>query len=298
MSRIAHGALAALAVLTALAIPANSHAQFGGLIKKKIAQTAINKALPQPAAPADTQAARRAADEADRKARQDAWAHPTPITATNLGNFVTAIRAEQAERAKAAAAPGSPLGKSTQYATAKATCTRELAKNDSSMKKMQADMQALASAGKVDALQAYYAKVQKINNEHIALANRCNSLVKPELTDADFALIRARGCARGFGGRRCGRLHVARIRPPARARDRVHAHARELDAVRLRARGDPGDRCTSAGAQEARRQRFRELRTAGVARLAIAFLIHTFVPDASSARAGSHPSRNHKPARA
>ena len=48
MSRNAHGALAAIAILTALAIPATSQAQFGKLIKKKVAETAINKALPQP----------------------------------------------------------------------------------------------------------------------------------------------------------------------------------------------------------------------------------------------------------
>ena len=214
MSRNAHGALAAIAILTALALPATSHAQFGRLIKKKIAQTAIDKALPQPVAAVDTQSARRAAEEADRKARQDAWAHPTPITAANLGNFVTAIRAEQAERAKAAGAPGSPLSKSTQYSTAKAKCTEELAHNDSVMKKMQVEMQALASAGKVDGLQAYYVKAQKITTDHIALTNRCNALVKPELTDADFALIRAEdahedsvgAAAGGFTSLEYGRL--------------------------------------------------------------------------------------------
>lgn len=214
MSRIAHGALAAIAVFTALAIPATSHAQFGKLIKKKVAETAINKALPQPAAPADTQAARRSADEADRKARQDAWSHPTPITATNLGNFMTAIRAEQAERAKAAAVPSSPLSRVTQYSTAKATCTREAARNDTVMKKMQTDIQALVSAGKTDALQAYYVKLQKTTADHVALMNRCNALVKPELTDADFALIRAEdahedsvgAAAGGFSSLEYGRL--------------------------------------------------------------------------------------------
>ena len=214
MSRIALGALVAIVVLTALAIPATSHAQFGKLIKKKVAETAINKALPQPAAPADTQAARRAADEADRKARQDAWEHPTPITATNLGNFVTAIRAEQAERAKAAAVPSSPLSRSTQYSTAKATCTREAAQNDTAMKKMEADMQALVAAGKTDALQSYYVKAQKKTAEHVALMNRCNALVKPELTDADFARIRAEdahedsvgAAAGGFTSLEYGRL--------------------------------------------------------------------------------------------
>lgn len=214
MSRNALGALAAIAILTALAIPATSHAQFGKLIKKKVAETAINKALPQPVAPADTQATRRTAEEADRKARQDAWAHPTPITTANLGNFVTAIRAEQAERTKAAAVPGSPLGKSTQYSTAKATCTRELAHNDTVRKKMETEMQALAAAGKVDALQTYLSKTQKITSDQVALMNRCNSLVKPELTDADFALIRAEdahedsvgAAAGGFTSLEYGRL--------------------------------------------------------------------------------------------
>ncbi|MEO9137937.1 MAG: hypothetical protein ABI345_02615, partial [Jatrophihabitans sp.] len=55
---------------------------------------------PKHEAPADTQATRRNAEAADYKARQNAWAHPTPITTANLGNFVTAIHAEQAERTK------------------------------------------------------------------------------------------------------------------------------------------------------------------------------------------------------
>ena len=222
MSRNAHGALAALAILTALAIPAISHAQFGGLIKKKIAQTAIDKALPQPVAPADTQAARRAAEEADRKARQDAWAHPTPITAANLGNLVTAIRAEQAERAKAAGASGSPLSKSTQYNAAKAKCTRELAHNDTVMKKMEVEMQALAAAGKVDGLQAYYAKATKITNDQITLSNYCNALVKPDLTDADFALIRAEDAHEDSVGATAGGFTSLEY---GRLRERVIAYA-------------------------------------------------------------------------
>ncbi|HMI57829.1 MAG TPA: hypothetical protein VK511_07270 [Gemmatimonadaceae bacterium] len=222
MSRNAHGALAAIAVLTALAIPATSHAQFGKLIKKKVAETAINKALPQPVAPADTQAARRTAEEADRKARQDAWAHPTPISAENLGNFVTAIRAEQTERAKAAAAPGSPLGKSAQYSAAKAKCTRELAANDTALKKMEADMQALAAAGKVQAMQAYVLKAQKASNDHVALSNRCNSLVKPELTDADFALIRAEDAHEDSVGAAAGGFTSLEY---GRLRERVIAYA-------------------------------------------------------------------------
>jgi len=222
MSRNAYGALAAIAVLTALAIPATSQAQFGKLIKKKVAETAINKAMPQPAAPADTQAARRTAEEADRKARQEAWAHPTPISAANLGNFVTAIRAEQAERAKAAAVLGSPLSRSTQYNASKATCTRELAHNDTILKKMETEMQALAAAGKIQAMQAYILKAQKASNDQVALANRCNALVKPELTDADFALIRAEDAHEDSVGAAAGGFTSLEY---GRLRERVIAYA-------------------------------------------------------------------------
>jgi hypothetical protein len=244
MSRNAYGAFAAIAMLTALATPVASHAQFGGLIKKKIAQTAIDKAIPTPVAAADTQTTRRSAEEADRKARQDAWAHPTPITAANLGNFVTAIRAEQAERAKAASASGSPLGKFVQYNAAKAKCKQELAHNDSVMKKMEAEMQALASAGKVDGLQAYYVKAQKITTDQIALSNRCNALVKPELTDADFALIRAEdahedsvgAAAGGFSSLEYGRLRervIAYTLMPASWKPSGYAPA-EMAAIDVR----------------------------------------------------------------
>lgn len=222
MSRNAHAALAAIAILAALAIPATSNAQFGKLIKKKVAETAINKALPQPVAPADTQAARRTTEEADRKARQDAWAHPTPISAANLGNFMTAIRAEQAERAKAAAVPDSPLGKYSQYSTAKAKCTRELAQNDTALKKMEVEMQALAAAGKMDALQTYLARTQKVTNDHVALMNRCNALVKPELTDADFALIRAEDAHEDSVGAAAGGFTSLEY---GRLRERVIAYA-------------------------------------------------------------------------
>ncbi|HEV7706435.1 MAG TPA: hypothetical protein VGO46_19215 [Gemmatimonadaceae bacterium] len=191
MLRNAPSAISAIALLAALALPATSHAQFGGLIKKKLTQTAINKAMPQPAAPADTQAARRAADEADRKARQDAWAHPTPISAENLSNFFTAIRAEQAERAKAASTPGSPLTRSVEYSTAKAKCTHDLAQSDTLVQQLQVAMQKEATSGKTAGLQAYYQKLAKINTDRIALSQRCDKLVRPELTDADFAVIRA-----------------------------------------------------------------------------------------------------------
>jgi hypothetical protein len=244
MSRNALGALATIVVLSALALPSTSHAQFGGLIKKKIAQTAIDKALPQPVAPMDSQAARRTADEADRKARQDAWAHPTAITTANLGNVVTAIRAEQAARAKAASIPGSPLMRSVQYSTEKAKCRQELAHNDSVLKKMQVEMQALASAGKVDGLQAYYVKAQKITTDHIALSSRCDALVKPELTDADFALIRAEdaredslgAAAGGFTSLEYGRLRervIAYALMPASWKPSGYAPA-ELQAIDAR----------------------------------------------------------------
>jgi hypothetical protein len=222
MSRSAPRAVVAITALAVLAIPASAHAQFGGLIKKKIAQTAINKAIPQPTAPADTQAQRRAADDADRKARQEAWSHPTPITATNLGNFMTAIHAEQVERAKAASSPDSPLGRSMQYSAAKAKCTHDLAASDTAMKKVQADMQRDVTAGKTASLQTGYAKISKLNTDHIALSQRCDALKKPELTDADFALIRAEDAREDSVGAAAGGFTSLEY---GRLRERVIAYA-------------------------------------------------------------------------
>lgn len=191
MSRLTSRRFIALAALTSLAIPATSHAQFGGLIKRKIAQTAINKAIPQPAAPADTQAQRRTTEDADRKARQQAWDHPTPITAGNLGNFMTAIRAQQAERAKAAAVSGSPLGRIGKYDTGKRQCARDLAVHDTALKKLQKEIEAVAASGKYEKLGDYTERVTRSNNEQVALSTKCSAIQKPELTDADFAVIRA-----------------------------------------------------------------------------------------------------------
>jgi hypothetical protein len=222
MARSTLGTFIALAALASLAIPFASHAQFGGLIKKKIAQTAINKAIPQPAAPADTQAQRRAADDADRKARQEAWAHPTPISAANLGNFMTAIHAEQTERAKAASSPDSPLGRSMQYSVAKTKCTHDLAANDTAVKKVQADMQKQVTAGNAAALQTGYGKISKLNTDRIALSQRCDALKKPELTDADFALIRAEDAREDSVGAAAGGFTSLEY---GRLRERVIAYA-------------------------------------------------------------------------
>jgi hypothetical protein len=222
MSRPTLGTLVALATLASLAMPSASHAQFGGLIKKKITQTAINKAIPQPAAPADTQAQRRAADDADRKARQEAWAHPTAITAANLGNFMTAIHAEQAERAKAASSPDSPLGRSMKYSVAKAKCTYDRAAIDTAMQKIQSDMQKQVTAGNTAALQTGYAKISKLNTDRIALSQRCDALKKPELTDADFALIRAEDAHEDSVGATAGGFTSLEY---GRLRERVIAYA-------------------------------------------------------------------------
>ena len=222
MSRPTLGTFVALAALASLAMPSASHAQFGGLIKKKIAQTAINKAIPQPAAPADTQAQRRAADDADRKARQEAWSHPTPITAANLGNFMTALHAEQAERAKAASQAESPLGRSVQYSVAKAKCKHDLAASDTAVRKLQSDMQKEATSGKTAGLQAYYEKLSKINTDRIALSQRCDALKQPELTDADFALIRAEDAHEDSVGATAGGFTSLEY---GRLRERVIAYA-------------------------------------------------------------------------
>jgi hypothetical protein len=222
MSRFAPRTFIALATLASLALPNAARAQFGGLIKKKMAQTAVNKALPQPAAPADTQAQRRSADEVDRKARQEAWAHPTAITTANLGNFMTAIRAEQAERAKSAAAPGSPIAKSSKYYAEKAKCTHDLAAGDTALQKMQIEMQALAAAGKMAAMQADFEKATKLNADHSTLLNKCGALQKPELTDADLALVRAEDAHEDSVGAAAGGFTSLEY---GRLRERVIAYA-------------------------------------------------------------------------
>lgn len=222
MSRPALGTFVALAALASLAIPSAAHAQFGGLIKKKIAQTAINKAIPQPAAPVDTQAQRRAADDADRKARQEAWSHPTLITAANLGNFMTAIHAEQAERAKAASQPESPLGRSVRYIVAKAKCKHDLAASDTAMQKMQSEMQKEAAAGRAAGIQASYEKLSKMSTDRITLLQRCEALKQPALTDADFALIRAEDAHEDSVGASAG---VFTSLEYGRLRERVIAYA-------------------------------------------------------------------------
>ena len=222
MSRNIFRAFVALATLAALAIPAHSHAQFGVLLKKKMKEKAIETAIPQPSAPADTQAARRSAAETDRKARQDAWAHPTPITAANLGNFVTAVHAEQVERAKAAASAASPLGRLTQYNTAERNCKHDLALADTISLRLQADMQKEAYAGKVNGIAAFNEKLAKNNTDRMAMSQRCSALQKPTLTDAEFTLIRAEDAHEDSVGAAAGGFTSLEY---ARLRERVIAYA-------------------------------------------------------------------------
>lgn len=260
MHRISTNTLVALAAVASLAISATSQAQFGGLIKKKIAQTAIDKAIPQPAAPADTQAARRAADEANRKARQDAWAHPTPISAANLGNFVAAIHAEQAERTKGAASPESPLARASQYNSAKRKCRHDLAASDTMFLKLQADAAKKVQVGNSEALAALYQNMPKLQADRAALEQRCSVLEKPEFTDADFAAMRAQeahedsvgAAAGGFSSLEYGRLRervIAYVLMPASWKPSGYAAAevQAIDARRVELRKLLGDEYESSG---------------------------------------------------
>jgi hypothetical protein len=222
MHRSALGTVITLAAITSFAIPATSHAQFGGLVKRKMKEKAVSAVLPQPPAPAaDSQAARRSADELDRKARQDAWAHPTPISAANLASFVTAIRAEQAERAKAAASPASPLNRSTQYSAAHSKCVRELALNDSASLRIQAEMTKQAQAGKVDAISAGYQALAKNQSARVEMSNRCSALQKPTFTDAELELVRAEDAHEDSVGAVAGGFSSLEY---ARLRERVIAY--------------------------------------------------------------------------
>lgn len=260
MARITYRTVIALAALTSLATPTTSHAQFGGLIKKKIAQTAVSKALPQPEAPADTQAARRSAEAADYKARQNAWAHPTPITTANLGNFVTAIHAEQAERTKGMSSADSPLARVSQYNTAKKKCTHDLAASDTMFQQRQADAAKQVQAGNSEALAALYKNMPKLQADRSALATRCEALKRPELTDADFALIRAQeahedsvgAAAGGFSSLEYGRLRervIAYVLMPSSWKPSGYAAAetQAIDARRTELRKLLGDEFENSG---------------------------------------------------
>ena len=191
MSRPIFGAFVAIAALASLAMPASAHAQIGGLLKRKAKEAAINKALPQPAAPADSAAAAGTPGDAAAKARQDAWQHPVAITSAGIDGFVKAIKVENAERAKfmAAAPTSSPLGQSNAYLAAKAKCASDKVKDDSTQARYQRTMMAEASAGHADKIKPYTDSIQALGLASQARNQRCSSLVQPRLTDDDFKAI-------------------------------------------------------------------------------------------------------------
>lgn len=193
MSRSTFGAIVAIAALASLAMPASAHAQFGGLLKRKAKEAAINKALPKPAIPADSAAAAGTPGDAEAKARQDAWQHPVAITSAGVDGFVKAIKAENAERAKflAAAPATSPLGQWNTYQAAKAKCASDKVKEDSTQARYQRTMMAEASAGHPDKIKPYTDSIQALGLASQARNQRCDTLARPQFTDDDFKAIHA-----------------------------------------------------------------------------------------------------------
>lgn len=183
MSRFARWMSIALAASLMLAVPATSHAQFGGL-KKKVKEKIAGD--PQPAA-----AATPSSGDADAKARQDAWQHPVAITGTTLDAFTKALRAEQAERAKYAETPNSPLGRWNAYQNGKAKCAADRADFDSSMVRLQQKMMAEASAGHAAAIQPAQDSMQKLIATSTAREQKCNAMQKPTFTQDDFNAVHA-----------------------------------------------------------------------------------------------------------
>lgn len=184
MSRFARWTSIALAASLALAIPATSHAQFGGLRKKVKDKIAGD---PQPAAAP----ASGAAGDADAKARKDAWDHPVAISGTTLDNLAKGIKAEQATRATYASTPTSPLGRWNSYQAAKAKCAADQVQVDSAMARLQRKMMVEATAGHADAIQPIQDSIQKVIAAGTARNQQCSALQKPTFTSEDYTAIHA-----------------------------------------------------------------------------------------------------------
>jgi hypothetical protein len=193
MSRTIFGTFVAIAALASLAMPASAHAQLSGLLKRKAKEAAINKAIPQPGAPADSTTAAATPAAAEEKARRDAWEHPVAITSAGLDGFVKAIKVENAERAKfmAASPASSPLGQSNAYQTAKAKCASDKVKEDSTQARYQRTLMAEASAGHPEKIKPYTDSIQALGLASQARNQRCSSLVQPRFADDDFKAIHA-----------------------------------------------------------------------------------------------------------
>lgn len=182
MSLFARWTSIALAASMALAIPATSHAQFGGLKKKMKDKIAGN---PQPAAASSS----GSSSDADAKARQDAWQHPVAITASSLDAFTKALKAEQAERAKYTSTPGTPLARWNDYQTSKAKCAADEANTDSAMSHLQQKMMAEAKPGHEAAIASLQDSMQKVISGGTARAQKCNALEKPTFTEQDYTAV-------------------------------------------------------------------------------------------------------------
>ena len=175
-----------LAVVAALSAPATSSAQFGGL-KKKVKEKIAGD--PQPASTASSPAsASSPGGDPNAKARKDAWDNPAPITSASLDNFVKAMKAENAERAKfmAAAPPSSGFAKWNAYKTAKAKCASDQVKDDSTQARLQREMMAEATAGKADNIQKFTDSMTALGTAAQARSQRCNSLARPTFSQEDY----------------------------------------------------------------------------------------------------------------
>jgi hypothetical protein len=177
-----------LAVVVALAAPATSHAQFGGL-KKKLKDKVLADTQPVSASTTTT----GSTGDPQAKARQDAWQHPVPITSAAIDGFVKAIKAENAERVKyiASAPPTSAIAKWNAYQQAKDKCARDESLADSAQTRLQQKMMAEASAGHAENIQVYTDSMTKMGQESQARSQRCNALARPQFTDADWQEVRA-----------------------------------------------------------------------------------------------------------
>ncbi|HMI57830.1 MAG TPA: hypothetical protein VK511_07275 [Gemmatimonadaceae bacterium] len=177
-----------LAVVVALAAPATTNAQFGGL-KKKLKDKVL--ADTQPVSTSTTTTGSTGDPQA--KARQDAWQHPVAITSAGIDGFVKAIKAENAARAKyiASAPPTSAIAKWNAYQQAKNKCAQDHVLEDSTQARLQRKMMAEATAGHAENIQAYTDSMTKMGQASQARSQRCDALARPQFTDADWQEVRA-----------------------------------------------------------------------------------------------------------
>ena len=105
-----------------------------------------------------------------------------------LDNFVKAMKAENAERAKfmAAAPPSSGFAKWNAYKTAKAKCASDQVKDDSTQARLQREMMAEATAGKADNIQKFTEAMTALGTAAQARSQRCNSLARPTFSQEDY----------------------------------------------------------------------------------------------------------------